>query len=168
LILPRRYVITLSLGDSIHHPHHGIGTVQSIRTRSFSGPDGSKFAKLFFPREGLSMMVRESELADVIRKPIEKSEAEKVLAHISDWNGHTSEVWKTRANAQQKKLDDGDPFSLAEVYKAMVVRKEAGTLSGADRKHLGQSEMCLSEELAAALDIPLHKICVLMEKAALN
>ena len=114
------------------------------------------------------MMVRESELADVIRRPIKKSVAQKVLAHIGEWSGSTSEEWKTRANVQQRKLDKGDPFSLAEVYKAMVVRKEAGTLSGADRKHLSQSEQCLSEELAAALNKPLGKICMRMENAALN
>jgi len=142
--------------------------VQSIRKRSFSGPKGSKFAKLFFPRTELIMMVRESELADVIRKPIEKSEAQKVLAHIDEWNGSTSEEWKTRANAQQRKLDNGDPFALAEVYKAMVVRKEAGTLSGADRRQLNQSEQRLSEELAAALNKPMGRICVSMENAAFN
>ena len=114
------------------------------------------------------MMVRESELADVIRKPIEKSEAQKVLAHIGKWNGSTSEEWKARSNVQQRKLDDGNPFSLAEVYKAMVMRKAAGTLSGADRRQLSQSEQCLSEELAAALKKPLGKICVSMESAALT
>ena len=114
------------------------------------------------------MMVRESELADVIRKPIEKSEAQKVLAHISEWIGSTSEEWKTRANVQQRKLDNGNPFSLGEVYKAMVVRKESGTLSGADRNQLSQSEQRLSEELAAALNKPLGKTCELMENAALN
>jgi RNA polymerase-interacting CarD/CdnL/TRCF family regulator len=142
--------------------------VQSIRRRSFSGPEGPKFAKLFFPGKELIMMVRESELADVIRKPIEKSEAQKVLAHIGEWNGSTSEEWKTRANAQQRKLDNGDPFALAEVYKAMVVRKEAGTLSGADRNQLSKSEQRLSEELAAALNKPLGKTCLLMENAALS
>ena len=76
--------------------------VQSIRKRSFSGPKGSKFAKLFFPRQDLTMMVRESELADVIRKPIEKSVAQKVLAHIGEWSGSTSDEWKTRANSQQR------------------------------------------------------------------
>ena len=114
------------------------------------------------------MMVRESELADVIRKPIEKSEAHKVLVHIGEWDGSTSEDWKTRANAQQRKLDNSNPFSLAEVYKAMIVRKEAGTLSGADRNQLSKSEQCLSEELAAALNKPLGKTCALMENAALS
>ena len=142
--------------------------VPLIRKRSFSGPKGSRFAKLFFPREGLSMMVRESELANIIRKPIEKSEAQKVLARIGEWNGSTSEEWKTRANVQQRKLDNGNPFSLAEVYKTMVLRKEAGTLSGADRNQLSKSERCLSEELAVALNKSWGRTCELMENAALN
>lgn len=112
-------------------------------------------------------MVRENELADVIRKPIKKSEAQKVLTHIGEWNGSVSDEWKTRANAQQRKLDNGDPFALAEVYKTLIMRKEADTLSGADRRQLSQSEQCLSEELAAALKKPVSKICMHMENAAL-
>ncbi len=91
-----------------------------------------------------------------------------MLAHIGEWDGSTSEEWKARANVQKRKLDNGDPFALAEVYKAMVMRKEAGTLSGADRKHLSQSEQCLSEELAAALNKPLGKIRARMENAAIG
>ena len=113
-------------------------------------------------------MVRESKLADVIRKPIKKSEAQKVLAHIGEWTGTTSEEWKARSNAQQRKLDNGSPFALAEVYKVLIMRKDAGTLSGADRRQLIQSEQCLSEELAAALNQTMGKICVSMEKAALS
>ena len=142
--------------------------MQSIRERSFSGPNGHKFAKLFFPREDLVMMIRENEIGDIIRKPIEKSEAQKVLAHIGEWNGSASDEWKTRANAQQRKLDDGDPFALAEVYKTLILRQKADTLSGADRRQLSQSEQCLSEELAAALKQPVGKVCKHMQSAALN
>lgn len=113
-------------------------------------------------------MVRENDLADTIRKPIQKLEAQKVLAHIGEWNGPASESWKVRANAQQQKLDDGDPFALAEVYKTLSMRKKTDSLSGADRRQLIQSELCLSEELAMALKQPVSKVCRNMEKAALN
>ena len=155
-------------GDSIHHPQHGIGTVQSIRKRSFSGPKGYKFAKLFFPRDDMIMMIRESDLADTIRKPIEESEARGVLEHIGNWSESVSSSWKVRANAQQRKLDDGNPFALAEVYKTLFLLKEAASLSAADRQHLSHSERCLSEELAIALAQPVSKVCRHMEKAALE
>jgi RNA polymerase-interacting CarD/CdnL/TRCF family regulator len=121
---------------------------------------------LFFPREKLILMIREDELPQFIRKPIKTAEAQKVLEHISEWKGASSESWKVRANAMQKKLDKGDPFGLAEVYKTLVLRQKADTLSGADRRQLIQSELCLSEELAAALKQSVTRVCAHMETAA--
>ena len=164
----RRQAITISQGDSIHHPHHGICLVQSIRKRSFSGPDGPRYAKLFFAREDMVMLVSEDELSGMVRKPIQKTAAERVLDHIKNWSGSVSEQWKVRANAQQKKLDDGDPFALAEVYKTLAVRQIEDSLSSADRRQLSQSEECLAEELAVALKQPKRKVCRLMEQAARN
>jgi RNA polymerase-interacting CarD/CdnL/TRCF family regulator len=114
------------------------------------------------------MMVREHDLADTLRRPIGKSEARQVLDHIGEWDGSASDQWKIRAAAQQKKLDDGNPFALAEVYKTLAVRQEMDKLSAADRRQLKHSQTCLSEELAAALDEPLGKIQVCMEEAALD
>lgn len=113
------------------------------------------------------MMVREKELAKVIRRPMKKSEAREVLEHISEWKGSASDEWKARANAQQKKLDKGAPLGLAEVYKTLVLRQAADNLTGADRRQLSHSEQCLSEELAVALEQPVNDICLHMEKAAL-
>jgi RNA polymerase-interacting CarD/CdnL/TRCF family regulator len=121
---------------------------------------------MFFPRDDITVMVRENDLAETIRKPIAKSEARKVLAHIDDWQESESEQWKARANAQQLKLDDGNPFGLAEVYKTLSQRMEADKLSAADRRQLSQSEQSLSEELAMALNQSVGRVCRRMEKAA--
>ena len=114
------------------------------------------------------MMVRERDLTGTIRKPIDKSVAQEVLAHIGEWNESVSDQWKVRASAQQEKLDNGNVFSLAEVYKTLSLRQEADCLSAADRRQLRQSEQCLSEELATALDQSVGQICQHMKKAALN
>lgn len=113
---------------------------------------GQRFAKMFFPRDEIIMMIREKDLDGLVRKPIAEQKALQVLAHIGEWKGTVSEQWKTRANSHQAKLDDGDPFALAEVYKALSLRHEDDKLSAADRRHLSQSEQYLSEELALALD----------------
>jgi len=141
--------------------------VQSIRKRSFSGPKGRKFAKIFFPREDLVLMVRERDLEGTIRKPIEKAEARKVLAHIGEWTESVSDQWKVRANAQQQKLDGGDAFALAEVYKTLSLRQQADCMSAADRRQLSQSQQSLSEQLAVALDRTVGKVSQHMEQAAL-
>lgn len=142
--------------------------MQSIRKRSFSGPNGRKFAKIFFPREEMIMMVRERDVADTLRRPIDEDEAHRVLEHIGEWEGSASNQWKVRAAAQQKKLDDGDPFALAEVYKTLALRQADDSLSAADRRQLKHSRKCLSEELAIALDQPLGKVQMSMEQAALD
>jgi RNA polymerase-interacting CarD/CdnL/TRCF family regulator len=124
--------------------------VLSIRKRNFTGANGDRFAKVFFPKEEMTMMVREGDIAESMRKPIARTEARKVLDHIEQWDESVSEQWKTRASVHQAKLDDGDPFSIAEVYKALALREAEDKLSAADRRHLGASEQRLAEELAMA------------------
>jgi CarD family transcriptional regulator len=150
----RRTHITLSQGDRIHHPHHGIGKVQSIRRRSFSGNNGSRFAEIFFQRERITLMVRENSLDCTVRAPIGPSRAEKLLQHMKDWKGKVSNQWKTRANKHQAMMDDGAPRAYAEVYKNLRVREQEDALSAADRKHLQRCTEFLAEELANALDMP--------------
>jgi RNA polymerase-interacting CarD/CdnL/TRCF family regulator len=163
----RRITITIQEGDTIHHHQHGIGTVVSIRKRSFSGPDGSKFAKLHFTRNSMTMMVREEDLAETVRKPIAKKTAQEVFEHIGSWKEAVSEQWKPRAAALQKKLDDGSPFALAEVYKTLSMRQKADNLSAADRRQLGQSEARLAEELAMAFGRAEDDVLRQMETSAL-
>jgi CarD family transcriptional regulator len=147
----RRVPITITQGDRIHHPHHGIGKVQSIRRRSFSGEKGARFAEIFFKRERITLMLRENSLDDTIRTPIGPSRAEKLLDHMKTWKVKVSNQWKTRANAHQALMDEGEPIAYAEVYKSLREREQEEALSLADRKHLRRCTEFLSEELANAL-----------------
>lgn len=95
--------------------------------------------------------MREDDLDEVMRAPIGENRARQILDHLQTFEGETSDQWKTRANAHQRKMDEGEPFGYAEVYKSLRVREQEGSLSAADRKHLKQSAEFLSEELANAL-----------------
>lgn len=142
--------------------------MQSIGKRNFSGANGSRFAQLFFPRHKMTMMIREQDLVGIVRKPIAKNTACEVIEHIGAFEGRVSDQWKTREGVLQKKLDDGDPFALAEVYKTLRMRQEADTLSAADRRQLSQSETRLSEELAMAFGHEPDKALQRMEASALG
>jgi len=119
--------------------------------RSFSGEKETAFAQLYFKRDGLTLMLRQQDLAKTVRDPINASEAKKLLEHLKKWNGKVSTQWKARANANQEAMERGDPFGYAEVYKGLSKLEAEGTLRASDRAHLNQSLDFLAEELANAL-----------------
>jgi len=146
-----RRLININQGDTVHHPHHGIGQVQSISKRSFAGEKETTFAQLYFERDRLTLMLRQKDLDKTVRNPINESEARKLLDHLEAWNGKVSGQWKARASANQEAMDRGDPYDYAEVYKGLSILEAEGTLRASDRAHLNQSLEFLAEELANAL-----------------
>jgi RNA polymerase-interacting CarD/CdnL/TRCF family regulator len=109
------------------------------------------FAKMYFKRDGLTLMLRKQDLDKTIRTPIDADEAGKLLEHLKTWKGKVSSQWKARANAHQLTMERGDPFGYAEVYKGLSKLEAEGTLRASDRIHLNQSLHFLVEELANAL-----------------
>jgi len=106
---------------------------------------------MFFKRDKVTLMVREADLSDTVRSPIDASEASKLLKHMKKWQGKVNVQWKTRFNAHQKALEEGNPYGYAEVFKVLSALEQEGKLRMTDRAHLKQSEQLLSEELANAL-----------------
>jgi RNA polymerase-interacting CarD/CdnL/TRCF family regulator len=106
---------------------------------------------VYFKRDGLTLMLRQQDLATTVRKPINANEAKQLLDHLEKWNGNVRREWKARANANQVAMDRGDPFSYAEVYKGLSRLEAEGALRSTDREHLNQSLDFLAEELANAL-----------------
>ncbi len=96
-------------------------------------------------------MVREQDLDETVRNPIDAKQARKVLDHLKSWNGKASSQWKARANAHQSTIESGDPFGYAEVYKGLAKLERDGTLRASDRVHLKHSLDFLAEEMAFAL-----------------
>lgn len=157
--------IDIRKGDIVHHPHYGIGEVRSLRERSFSD-DGTRFAEIHFQTEELKLMLREEDLEDTICPPIREQRARKLLKHLKTWQGEVSSSWKARADAHQKKMDEGDPQGIAEVYKSLATQERNGKLSAADRKHMQKSLRFLTEVLAIALDKTLPQAQGKIEEAA--
>jgi RNA polymerase-interacting CarD/CdnL/TRCF family regulator len=122
-----------------------------MRSRSFSNEPEELFAKILFKRSDMTVLMREDEMQETTRPVIGEAEARKILNHVSTWAGNVSDQWKARANAQQKKIDTGDPYDCAEVFKGLSLREAQDTLSAADRKQLKVSTEFLSSELAHAL-----------------
>lgn len=139
--------------------------MQSIRPRSFSGEDETRFAKVYFKREDLTLLMRKSDLAETVRTIISAREARKLLKHLETCEGQMSSQWKARANQNEAGIESGDPYEFARVYKGLAqMQAEGESLRAADRKHLQISFEFLAEELAAALDKPRANVEKLIHK----
>ena len=156
----------ISRGNAVHHPHHGIGKVQSVRERNFEGANGAKFAQLYFQREGLTLILPMQDAEDTVRNPITRKQARQILDHIGTWDGRPSKQWKARANAHQEAMERGDPFEYAEVFKGLCVLESEGTLRHTDRTHLNQAMDFLADELSFALGKTPDQVRDLLTRAA--
>jgi RNA polymerase-interacting CarD/CdnL/TRCF family regulator len=142
----------ITRGDAVHHPHHGIGRVQSVSKRNFAGSNGAQFAQLYFKREELTLILPMRDAAATVRDPITAKQAGQILDHIEHWDGLAGKQWKARAAAHREAMDRGDPFECAEVFKSLSRLEAAGTLRHTDRTNLKRVFDALADELAFALD----------------
>lgn len=156
----------LNRGCAVHHPHHGIGKVQSVRKRNFDGANGTKFAQLYFKREALTLILPMQDAAEAVRSPINSKQARQIIDHIATWEGRASRQWKARAAAHQEAMERGDPFEYAEVFKSLYRLEAAGTLRHTDRAHLNQAMDFLADELSFALDTTADRVRELITEAA--
>jgi RNA polymerase-interacting CarD/CdnL/TRCF family regulator len=112
------------------------------------------------------LLLRETDLDDTVRPPINAAEASKLLEHIEKWKGKVSKQWKARANAHQQAIEKGDPYGYAKVFKGLSKLEQEGNLRSLDRAHLKLSTQLLVEELANALGKSQEEALDQIEKIA--
>ena len=147
----RRSPIDIQKGDSIHHPQHGIGRVQSIRERSFSSAPAASYAELYFKRDGLTLTLLEKDLDKTVRNLINSKEAKQLLTDLKEWEGKAHKQWKSRAEANQRAIESGDAFEYAKVFKSLNRLAAKDELRPRDKAHMNLSLDMLTEELCSAL-----------------
>lgn len=156
----------LSRGSAVHHPHHGIGKVQSVRDRNFDGGNDTKYTELYFKREALTLILPIQDAREMVRNPINRNQARQILNHIETWKGRPSKQWKARAATHQEALDRGDPFEYAEVFKGLSQLDAESKLRQNDRGHLSHAMDFLADELSFALGKTPDQVRELITEAA--
>lgn len=139
-------------GNHVHHPQHGIGKVESIRERCFSGQAADTYAQVYFQREALTLIMQAGSVPDTVRRLISADEARELLDKLKDWNSKPKAQWKARVDAHQRAIESGDPFEFAKVVKGLSQLAAESELNHRDRKQFDHSLDLLTEELAKALN----------------
>lgn len=108
---------------------------------------------MYFERDDLTLILREEDLDEEVRAAIDAKEAKRLLDHLEQCRARMSSQWKARGNSNQKKIDSGDPYEYARVFKGLSRLQTKGDgLRAADRQHLQTSYDFLVEEIALALN----------------
>jgi len=150
-VITKESPINIRKGESIHHPQHGIGKIESIGERSFGGRAKATYAELYFERHNLKLTILKEDVPNTVRSLISSKEAKQLLEDLKSFDGKVSKQWKARANKHQAAIDRGDPFEYGKVFKSLSKLEEQDGLRAQDKQHLAQSLELLTEELACSL-----------------
>ena len=126
-------------GSKFLHRQHGVGRVQSVRERGFSGHPNATYVELYFAREELTVTLLRENLPDEVRDVISADEAADVLTLMEDWDKAVESNWKSRANRHQAAIESGDPYEYAKVLKELSSLSRDKPLRASDKAHFNQS-----------------------------
>ncbi|NNJ64461.1 MAG: hypothetical protein HKP03_05790 [Xanthomonadales bacterium] len=138
-------------GSHVHHPQHGIGKVESIRKRRFSGQAAATYAQVYFEREDLTLITLAEAVPQNIRNLISSDEARELLDKLKNWRTKPKAQWKARVDAHQRAIESGDPFEYAKVVKGLSLLAAESELNHRDQNQFNHSLELLNDELARAL-----------------
>jgi CarD family transcriptional regulator len=156
-------------GDAVIYPQHGAGRIVEVRSRTVGDVERDYFV-IDLELQDLRVWVPVDEAEELgVRSPTPEDELEDVFELLSDHDVRIPANFSRRMKNNQRRMNDGDVWQLAEVVRNLAVRR--------DRKHLSPSEKTLylharsllvaelalslgvgTEEAEAALDARLPEV----------
>src|SRR5579871_1730499 len=111
--------MTFQIGDKVVYPNQGVGTIENISTRSF-GTVFERFYLLRFGYNSVTVLVPFSNAANIgLRRVTKDREISRILSYLANgWSQVTSD-WKLRFKENTTKMQSGDLFQAAEVFKGL-------------------------------------------------
>ena len=146
--------MSFTANQKIYVPGHGLGVLKESKALEGS-TDGRRFVVIEIQETGIRIMVPEgSPKAKLLRQPIEKPQAETVLASLKSTK--TSSIdnktrWHRRHKEQIQTLESGNTLEIAALVKSLASEKASRNLSFSETKMLVDASLMIKAELQYAL-----------------
>src|SRR5215467_5647545 len=112
--------MTFQIGDKVVYPNQGVGTIENISIRSF-GSGCEKFYLLRLGCNAMTVMVPFSNAANVgLRKVTKDREISRILSYLSNGWSVINSDWKVRFKENTVKMQSGELYEAAEVFKGLL------------------------------------------------
>ena len=122
-------------GDAVIYPQHGAGRIIDVEKRTIADEEREYFV-VDLELQELKVWVPVAEAEELgVRAPTDKSELEDLFELLGDHDVRLPSNFSRRMKNNQRRMNDGDVWQLAEVVRNLAVRRA--------RKHLSPSEKTL-------------------------
>ncbi len=148
-----------NIGDLAVYPAHGVGVIEAIETKSFSGME-STFYIMRILESGMTIMVPKKNASQIgMRNIISSDEKNTVYSILQSADSTTTPVaWNKRFREYTEKLKTGSIFDLAQVLRELYLLQRSKSLSFGEKKMLKTAKSLVVKELAIVEDLAETKI----------
>ena len=122
-------------GSAVIYPQHGAGKIVDVVTKTVGDVERDYFV-VDLELQELRVWVPVDEAEELgVREPTPEDELDDLFELLSDHDVRIPANFSRRMKNNQRRMNDGDVWQLAEVVRNLAVRR--------DRKHLSPSEKTL-------------------------
>lgn len=144
--------MSLTVGDTVIHPHHGAARVDQLESRRIDDEE-VEYVVLESPINDLTVRVPVAKVDDIgIRPCMSKKRMKEVLAVLREDPSAQTGHWSRRLKRNQARMRSGEPTELAMVVRDLTAKLTRKGLSPAERRLHRSARRMLHAEMAAVVN----------------
>lgn len=144
-------------GDSVIYPQHGAGRIVDVVTKTVGDVERDYFV-VDLELQELRVWVPVDEAEEIgVRQPTAEDELDDLFELLSDHDVRIPSNFSRRMKNNQRRMNDGDVWQLAEVVRNLAVRRHRKHLSPSEKTLYLHARGLLVAELALSLKVSTDK-----------
>ncbi len=144
-------------GDAIIYPQHGAGRIVDVEKKTV-GDVERDYLVVELELQDLRVWVPADQAEELgVRMPTDKSELEDLFELLSDHDVRLPSNFSRRMKNNQRRMNDGDVWQLAEVVRNLAVRRARKHLSPSEKTLYLHARSLLVAELALSMKVSSEK-----------
>jgi len=144
--------IMFEVGEVAVYPGHGVGRIESIEEREFSGTKQAFYVMRILDTDMTIMVPVDGSKNSGLRSVINSNEVKKVYEILKEKNvAHDNAPWNRRYKEYMEKIKSGSIFEVAMVLRELYSLKVWKELSFGEKKMFEIARNLIKKELSIAL-----------------
>ncbi len=147
------------VGQKVVYPNHGIGVVEEICQRDVGNGESNLFYQMRILATNSRVMVPVDNVEGVgVRSPISSTECDRLMKLLAADFSEPSADWKDRYKVFLEKMQTGDIFQVADVFKTLAYLNQVKPLSFREKRLYEKARFLIVSELEVVCRKPAEQI----------